>query len=79
MSQSWVRKHRLAYVVIMTPVIAFILYWHTGKPFLSITASVLGSVMAYKLLFPLADKFSDYLDNITVDFFKKIRSRGTKD
>lgn len=71
MSKSWVRTHKLGYVLITSPIIGFVVYLEIGQPFSVLLAIILAGFIAYKYALPLADKLLDKLENIF--------GRGSKD
>ena len=71
MTKPWVRRHKLAYVLIATPIIGFILYLKIGHPLETLFGAVLAGFVGYKYILPLIDRFVDSIDAYEV----KLRNR----
>jgi hypothetical protein len=67
MAKSWIRRHLLAYILIVSPILGFVSYLITHDFFSSLTGTVLGGLLAYKLLLPLLYKFTDFMDSTLAD------------
>ncbi|MBI2063601.1 MAG: hypothetical protein HYT65_01245 [Candidatus Yanofskybacteria bacterium] len=62
MTKPWVRRHKLAYVLIATPILGFVLFLIIGHPLETLFGVVLAGFVAYKYILPLADRFVDSVD-----------------
>lgn len=62
MAKSWLTTHKLAYVLIVTPILGFVLYLETGQPLTTSFGAVIGGFVAYRYGLPFADKLVDSID-----------------
>ncbi len=61
MPKSRTETHHLALVLIVGPIFVFALYLDTKDFVSSLSATVLGGLLAYKILLPLTGKLAGFL------------------
>lgn len=77
MKETWVKKHKLAYILIASPILGFTFYFYIGQPakipaYVVFFATILAGLASYKFLkSPLMDKIDAHIDKL----FDKLRKR----
>ena len=73
MAKPGVRWHNLAFVLIISLIFLFAIYIDTGEFFTYLAVVILGWLLAYKLLLPLANKLMDTLYALQEKLLEKLK------